>query len=446
MLKRIISVFCVLTMLITFFAGCGNKEENEPSETKQTEKEAKAGQTKKQNEVEISYVSWMTKGEDKPFIQAFMSQNPNIKVQDEAIDGTNYDKLLKVRLLSGDAPDVMLLQWAQYKKYLSEDHLMEVTGEPGMELLAKKQTLDKVFTMDGKKYGFPIYVNGGPPPVYYNKKYFDKLGITPPKTLEEFYQVCETIKADSTEPIVFGGKDGWPTEFFFRYRQYTGLLDKYPEWGLALYNEKIKPSEFFKKEFEICKYLLDKGYISKASLTLTWPQSVPYFIEGKAAMLPQGPWVAGLPEINEADADKFELACFTSPVEPSADGKKYSMGGVDRLISISSKTKYPEGAKKLFNWFISPENLKKYLETQSLTTFLDLDYKVAPVLQEHFKALSSSEYKILFSQKAQLPSGFVYEAFWSGFQNILAGSPVEDELKNIDTEFEKIKGSIVLSK
>ncbi|HHV98449.1 MAG TPA: extracellular solute-binding protein [Clostridiaceae bacterium] len=447
MLKRIVSILCILVMLTALFVGCANNAEKDQTKTdKNMSKEEKNSEENKEpKEVTLSYVSWMTKGEDKPFMKAFMDENPNIKIQDEALDGTDYDKLLKVRLLSGDAPDVMLLQWAQYKKYVTEGHLMDVADEPGMALLAKKETMDEVFTVDGKKYGFPINANGGPLPVYYNKKYFDKLGITPPKTMEEFYQVCEKIKADGVEPIVFGGKDGWPTEFFFRFRQYTGLLDKYPEWGLALYNGELKPSEFFKKEFEMCEEFVNKGYIGKASLTLTWPQSVPYFIEGRAAMLPQGPWVVGLPEVAEADPEKFELACFTAPVDPYADGKKYSMSEVDRLIAVSSKTEYPEEAKKLFNWFISPENLRKYLESQSLTTFLDLEYNVAPVLQEHFKTLSSDEYVLLFSQKAQMPSGFIADAFWNGFQNILAGSTSADELKKLDAEFEKTKDAIVVS-
>jgi raffinose/stachyose/melibiose transport system substrate-binding protein len=442
MTKRIISIVISLVIMAALFAGCGTKSEAPADSTPAASTVAATAEPQK--EVTLKYVSWMTKGEDKPVLQAFMDANPNIKVQDEALDGVNYDKLLKTRILSGDAPDIMLLQWAQYPRFVKEGHLADVTDQSNMSLLATSPGLEKVFTVDGKKFGFPINTNGGPLPVYYNKIYFDKLGLTPPKTMAEFYDICEKIKADGVEPIVFGGKDKWPTEFFFRYRQYSGMLAKYPEWALSIANGEIKPSEFFKSEFEMASLMATKGYIGKASLTLTWPQSVPYFIDGKAAMLPQGPWVVGLPEVAAADPAKFQLAAFTSPLD-AIDGKKYAMGEVDRLISISATSENLNEAKQLFNFFIDKPNLKTYLETQSLTTFLAFDYNVAPVIADHIKNLSAADYSIIIGQKAQFPAGFISDAFFDGFQNILAGSTTDAELKKLDAALEKTKAAIVIA-
>lgn len=438
MLKRIISIIATLAIMATLFSGCGPKNTAPATSTNTTPT------TEIQKKVTLKYVSWMTKGEDKPVLKSFMDANPNITIQDEALDGVNYDKLLKTRILSGDAPDLMLLQWMQYPKFVKEGHLADVTDQSNMALLTTSPGLDKVFTVGGKKYGFPINTNGGPLPIYYNKKYFDKLGVSAPKTVTEFYALCDKIKADGVEPIVFGGKDKWPTEFFFRYRQYNGMLEQYPEWALAHANGDIKSSVFFKKEFEMASLMATKGYIGKASLTLTWPQSVPYFIDGKAAMLPQGPWVVGLPEIAAADPAKFELAAFTAPVDP-INGKIYAMGEVDRLLSVSAKSENLAEAKKVFNFFIDKPNLKTYLETQSLTTFLSFDYAIAPVIADHIKNLSSADYSIIIGQKAQLPAGFITDAFNDGFQNILAGSTVDAELTKLDAAFEKTKASIVIA-
>jgi raffinose/stachyose/melibiose transport system substrate-binding protein len=320
---------------------------------------------------------------------------------------------------------------------------MNITNEPGMDLQKKSPSVDSLYDVRGKKYGFMISGNGGPIPVYYNKKYFAKLNLTPPKTMDEFFKVCEVIKADGIDPIVFGNKDRWPLEFFFRHRGYSGMLDKYPEWGLALYNGDVKPSEFFKKELELTELLVNKGYIGKASLTLTWPQSVPYFVDGKAAMLPQGPWVPSLPEIKDADPAKFELGCFTSSLE-ATNGKKYTTGEADRTLVISATTKNPNEAKKLLNFFIAPENLRTYLEANTITTFINLDYKVDPVLQEHVKNLSSSDYILVLKQKANITPAFA-DATWNAYQNIQAGSTAEEESKKLDTEFEKTKSQMVVN-
>lgn len=395
-------------------------------------------------EITLRYVSWMTKGEDRPFIEEFMKENPGIKVEVEALDGANYDMLLKTRILSGDAPDVFLIQWPQYYRFVKEGYLMDVSRQPGMSLLAKTPSINGAFLVNGKRYGFPVNTQGGPIPIYYNKKFFAKLGITPPRTLNELWSVCDKIKAAGVEPFVFGDKDKWPFEYFFRARHYAGILPTNQEWGLSLAKGDMKASEMFKNEYQMAELMVQKGYITKSSLTLTWPQSVPYFISGRAAMLPQGPWVPGLPEIKAADPAKFELACFTSPLE-TVKGKKYAMGEIDRSIVLSATTKYPAAAKKLYNWFIAPQHLKKYLESQSLVTFLNLDYKIDPVIAAHFKSLSAKDFVIIMRQKAAMAPGFITESVWDGFQSILAGSSAETELKKLDAEFEKTKAGIVIT-
>ena len=361
----------------------------------------------------------------------------------EALDGTNYDKLLKTRLMSGDAPDIFLIKPEQYEKFVKEDYLMDVSDQPAMEVLGGSESMDKLYTIDGKKYGFPICTQGGPLPVFYNVKYFEKLGVTPPDTLDELWSLSDKIKADGVEPFVFGDKDAWTFEMFFRGRHFGDYLSENPEWGETLYKGDKKCSEMFKKEFEMAEMMAENEYIGKSSLTMTYPQSVTYFVEGKAAMLPQGTWIPGLDEIKNADPEKFELGCFTVPVD-EVNGKIYTTGTSDRSIVISSSTKHPEEAKALFDWFVEPENLSGYLSSQSLTTFLPMEYDVDPVIKDYVTGLTTDKYEIVMSQKATMPAGFT-SMMEKGLQSILAGSSASDELTKLDTEFEKFKSSIVVA-
>lgn len=77
------------------------KESQEAEESQSKEAAKEDGESAEQTT--IRFVSWMTGGEDKAFIEKFMEENPDIKVEVEAVDGTNYDKLLKTRLISDDA-------------------------------------------------------------------------------------------------------------------------------------------------------------------------------------------------------------------------------------------------------------------------------------------------------------------------------------------------------
>lgn len=419
---------------------CGNSSTKSETGNKQGKS---SGQETAGEQTTLRFVSWMTSGEDKAFLEKFMEENPDIKVEAEAIDGTNYDKLLKTRLISGDAPDVFLIQPGEYEKFVQEGYMMDVSSQPSMEILEKSSSIEKLYTIDGKKYGFPLCTQGGPIPIYYNKKYFEKLNLTIPTTMEELWNISDSIKADGVEPFVFGDKDAWTYEYFFRGRQFGDYLKDTPEWGLALYNGDQKPSQMFKQEFDLAEKMYTNGYIGKSSLTMTYPQSVTYFVEGKAAMLPQGTWIPGLDEIKNANPETFELGCFMTPVD-AIDGNVYTTGSPDRSIVISADTKHEEAAKRLFDWFTKEENLGSYLSSQSLTTFLPIQYDVDPVLKDYISDLSSDKYVIIMKQKAALPAGFT-SMIENGLQSILAGSTAEKELERLDTEFEKIKLSIVVS-
>ena len=430
MKKKILSILLVGAMVFGM-AGCGSGGSSEKSESKEGEK------------VTLRFVSWMTGGEDKAYLEGFKEAHPEINVEVEALDGTNYDKLLKTRLMSGDAPDVFLIKPEQYEKFVKEDYLMDVSDQPAMEVLGESESMEKLYTIDGKKYGFPICTQGGPLPVFYNVKYFEELGVTPPSTLDELWALSDKIKADGVEPFVFGDKDAWTFEMFFRGRHFGDYLSENPEWGETLYNGDKKCSEMFKKEFEMAEMMAKNEYIGKSSLTMTYPQSVTYFVEGKAAMLPQGTWVPGLDEIKNADPEKFELGCFTVPVD-EVNGKIYTTGTSDRSIVISSSTKYPDEAKVLFDWFVEQENMSEYLSSQSLTTFLPIEYDVDPVIKNYVTGLTTDKYEIIMSQKATMPAGFT-SMMEKGLQSILAGSSASDELNKLDTEFEKFKSSIVVT-
>ena len=131
MKKRVLSIF-LAGLMVVGLVGCSGGSSDSSDGGKEEKK------------VTLRYVSWMTGGEDKAIIEKFMEENPDINVEIEALDGTNYDKLLKTRLTSGDAPDVFLIQPNQYEKFAKEGFLMDVSDQPAMETLKESPALDKL--------------------------------------------------------------------------------------------------------------------------------------------------------------------------------------------------------------------------------------------------------------------------------------------------------------
>jgi raffinose/stachyose/melibiose transport system substrate-binding protein len=403
--------------------------------------------------VTLKYVSWMSKGEDKPILAEFMKKYPNIKVEDQVLDGATYDQLIKPRFIAKDAPDVLLFMPFQYQPFVAEGWLMDVTNEPGTKQMDALKSLAASYTIGGKVYG--TMVNGllSDQPIYYNKKYFAKLGITPPTTVDEFLAAAEKIKADGKDPLVFGGKDVWPLEFIFTRGYFvTQQLNKFngadPDIKLIKGEATIK--DVYGSTFDFFSQLVSKGYIGPASQSLTYDQSVQYFIDGKAGMLPQGPWIAGLDVINKADPATFELGAFAFPHD-KIDGKIRVSGSSDRNIGIWSGTKHPEEAKLLYNFFLSKENLKTYLETQSLGTLVPgIDPKVAPALADYAKAQADpTKYEIFIGSTddsvASIPPAWK-AALDQVYSNILAGATVDEELKRLQGVWDQVKDSAKVNK
>lgn len=398
-----------------------------------------------QEQVTLKYVSWMSKGEDKPILAEFMKKYPNIKVEDTVLDGQKYDQLMKTKFLSNDGPDVFLfMKSAQYASYVKEGWLMDVSGEAGTAALKQSPELTDYYTIDGKIYGSMVNGGGELWPVYYNKKYFEKLGIQPPTTVEEFYAISAKIKADGKEPVVFGGKDGWPFRIMFDTYRNAENFGSYPNYNDALYNGEVKPSDLYKNTFAEFAKWVQEGIVAKPSLTLTYDQSVQYFVDGKAAMIPQGAWLTGLDPIKNANKDEFELGAFIYPYTP-VNGKLQLLGAADRSIGINAQTKHAEAAKLLYNFFLEKENLTNYLETQGLTTLLPgVTVKVDPVL-EPLMAFSADASKVQYHYSAgsvTFPPAWD-SITWASYQNILAGQSVESELKRVDSEFAKLKDQAI---
>jgi raffinose/stachyose/melibiose transport system substrate-binding protein len=405
-----------------------------------------------QDSVTLRYVSWMSNGEDKPILEAFMAEYPNIQVEDQVLDGQTYDQLLKPQMISGDAPDVMLIMPYQYAPFVREGWLLDVTDEPGTEAMKALPALAASYTIDGKIYATMVNGLQSDQPFYYNVRYFEQLGVQPPTTIDELYALCDTIKAEGVDPMVFGGADIWPLEFIFTRGYYaTHSRNQFgnSDPDLKLINGEVTIDDLYGDTFRFFESLVQRGCIGVASQSLTYDQSVQYFVDGRAAILPQGPWIAGLDVIKNANPDTFVLGAFAFPHE-KVDGKIRIAGFPDRSIAISASTEHPEEARLLYNYFLETENLKNYLETQSLLTLVPgIDPAVDPALQDFVAAHNDTEQYEIFigyedAETVSIPPAWK-AALDEVYPNILAGSTAEEELARLADVLEQVKPQVTIS-
>jgi raffinose/stachyose/melibiose transport system substrate-binding protein len=357
----------------------------------------------------IKYVSWMAAGEDRPTLANFMKANPGIVVEDEILEGSKYQLLLKTRILGGDIPDVMMIMPDQVQEFIRLGIVADLSNEEAVTLQKESPSINAAFSKNGKTYAFTV--NGGTAehPIWYNKVIFRKLGISEPTSPVEFLSACEKIKAAGFDPVAFGAKDSWPN----RWASYWNLTSQVK---IAIEKAKtkdvfeamsmgVKPSELYAESFAFIEQAVAKGYISKASSSMTWPESAQYFVDGKAAMLPQGPWVPGLDSVKAADPSVFQLGVFLFPAEPY-NGARYLRAAADRILVVSAKSKNPAAAKKLFNYFASEANLRSYLSEQALTSLLPIKLDLPPILDKYVADTQAKGIEIGFHDISFAPPGF----------------------------------------
>ena len=414
----------LLTVCLTFgvLSGCGTKS-------------AKTEDGK----LVIDFCTHLNNNENTPEIEGFMKENPDIVVKTEILEGSKFSELLQPRIMSNDEPDVIMISQEMFKNYIGGGWLEDLSDLPIAEQMKKQENITSIFAKDGKYYGVPVSGGYSVHPMYYNKKIFDKLNITPPKTEEEFYSVCEAIKQSGVEPVVCGGADAWTIGSLCNPMITSEALTHGDDYESQIVDGKLKYSDFSKNTLDFLKKLVDNGYIGKSALTMKYEQSVQYFADGKAAMIAQGLWVPELPQITEADPETLELGTFMNPVlARDGEGKVRVDVAPDRILIISKNAANKEACKKFVEYFTRDDVLTEYLNRQNLDTmFTHLELKKSEVLQDFYKDLLDPENTSMLSIKYEynMPKA-VSSATLDAFQNILAGAGADDELAKIDAAFD----------
>ena len=129
--------------------------------------------------------------------------------------------------------------------------------------------------------------------IFYNKDIFKKVGVTPPKTMDDWWKMCEKIKSSGYEVMAVAGKGGWPIELLHQglVKLYLPLDEAktYCEW-LKIPNKTANDAEVYRsdgaiKSWQFIADMTKKGYFSPGHNSLEWVDENERFASGKAAMM-----------------------------------------------------------------------------------------------------------------------------------------------------------------
>jgi raffinose/stachyose/melibiose transport system substrate-binding protein len=356
-MKKALSVALAATMSLSFLAACGNDDNGSTSETASPKASAApAGTAAASAKPEANIkgkVTFLTNRTDmvdkeyKDYAAKFKAKYPNAEIEFEAI--RDYDKNVKVRISSGDYPDIVLIPTvpnSDLPKYFAPLDDMNMG--------------DRIYFKDfkatgGKMYG--IASGASTSGIVYNKKTFADAGITAiPKTLDEFYAACEKLKAKGIVPLASNFKDKWPLQ--------SWVYDLPPviEGDANLGNNRIKTDTpytmegSYGKSMSILKTMHQKGYLEKDVNSSNWEQSKKDIATGKFSMYFLGNWVIN--QIIENGAKSEDIGYFPLPYDNT--GKINAPLNPDWFYGINKNSKNPETAKAFLKWLIEESGYDKF--------------------------------------------------------------------------------------
>lgn len=278
-------------------------------------------------------------------IAAFESENPNIKVKQVNVP-EDAGSVLHNRLANNDEPDI-------FSDWFSEDFYVKIEAGHVKEL-SSTGLLDSVIdeykgmvNYKGKYYMIPISLNTMG--VFYNIDIFDKYGIVIPTTLDEFWEVCETLKENGITPIAAADKESW-TLTHWGLSLMGMYLTNYGEDFSKLYAGEIKGEEVAGISDLADIFIKRTDCVQADAIGTPFNASLGLFANGDAAMMLQGTWE--IPVLRGANPE-LNYAIFPFPAKTAKDTK--AMVGVDYGLSLAAHPKSPEheaAAIKFVQYFL----------------------------------------------------------------------------------------------
>ena len=353
---RVLALTLAVSLTAAICSGCGAPAgENNSSEiSSSVENQSATGEKVTvefyQQKAEIAEV--MAK-----IIEAFEKDNPDIHIEQINLPESEKDTVLQSRVASGDVPAVLSCWWNNSAWMIYEEGACRDLGELTLMDNVKDSIRETTKYKNGENYFLPLSMNCEG--VFYNKEIFAEHNIEIPKTQDEFWAVCEELKAAGVQPIMVTDKEGWTVGHVLC--DFIGLtLPNYLEDFKKLYAGEMKAQDVEGIDELAELFLKVREYTQEDTLGTGYDQGVSDFANGGAAMLIQGIWMIPVLESNNPDLD---YAMFPFPGKTEADTR--ILAGTDVGLSMAQDQKSPEieaAALKFLEYFASGDGAQLFAD------------------------------------------------------------------------------------
>lgn len=314
----------ILLLILLSIIGCGSKKSNK-------------------NHLKIS--TWKGGGEDflSEMANLYQKENPQIKIEVEALDATQYDNNMKIRNTASQLSDIFTTRVTTMEMYKDSVISLDDIAASSINPYAAK------FKVNGKIQGIPIYAFREY--IYYNKHIFNELGLKTPTTWSEFISVVEKIKNNNKYiPLSLGAKDSWVV---YPFNEFMPFLESKGDnvWSnMANDDTPFSKGKPFYEAYKKINQLYSLKPAGDDPLGYGWTQGKDMFLGEKTAMIAAGQWFWG--ELGEEipQTTKDNIGVFLLPIRNTKEDKFRTLTMAETFLSIPKTTKNKELAKDFINF------------------------------------------------------------------------------------------------
>lgn len=313
---------------------------------------ASGGGAEEGDEVTLKVWSWRTEDVEayNTIFDVFEEQHPNITVEFEAFQNTEYNQILTTGLAGSDGPDVpMVRAYGQLQPNIEAGQLEPIDDKvEGLDAFAPSVIAGAKGKADGKTYAVPLATQTLQ--MFYNKAIFDEHGLEVPTTWDEFIDVNEKLLAAGVTPMALGAKDDWILPIF------SDIIGS-ARYGGSEFEEKVLAGEtdFTDPDYVAALQLVSdvQKYLNPDVVGVSYTDSQIQFTSGQAAQFPGGSFEIAT---FRNQAPDLEFGSYQVPVPDGAVlDAPVSPAYADGNFAVNTKSKHQDEAFELLNWFATPE-------------------------------------------------------------------------------------------
>ena len=279
-------------------------------------------------------------------ISDFEAENPGIKVKQVTLPIEEVWTVLSTRIQNNDTPDIFN-GWFDTEEFnlMVNGVVRDLTGSHLCDYV--DPSILENHTLNGRNYILPMTLNFVG--VYYNVDLFNEYNLSVPTTMDEFWSVCETLKAAGITPISAGDKDSW--NLGFSSQNVMGFLmpDCVSEFP-RVFDGTLKVADMSGISDFTDVIIKRSNYISSDALGADSDTMLSRFVNQEAAMMVEGAnWMSAL---NTADLD-FEYAIFPLPAKTPESTEIMVNADISLMLSATASEEKQEAADKFMEYLLT---------------------------------------------------------------------------------------------